>query len=109
SDASAFYDVFKKIFRSFAEVVVLLHERGIVFGDLSANNLIIDKTTHAVRLIDFEGAIRVGVDTPTYLYTPGFRDAKSVRKNTSGFEDDLYGLAAIMLYSIFPIHSLAAL
>lgn len=109
SDASAFYDVFKKIFKSFAEVVVLLHERGIVFGDLSVNNIKIDPTTYVVRLIDFEGSFRVGVDTPTYLFTPGFRDTLSLRKSNADFEDDLYGLAAIMLYSIFPIHSLSSL
>ena len=109
SDANAFYELFRKLFKSFAEAVAVLHDRGIVFGDLSANNIKIDPSTYAVRLIDFEGAFRVGVDTPTYLYTPGFRDAISVRNNNPGFADDLYGLAAIMLYSIFPIHALSSL
>lgn len=109
SDAQAFYELFRKLFKSFAQAVAVLHDRGIVFGDLSANNIKIDPATYAVRLIDFEGAVRTGVDTPTYLYTPGFRDAMSVRTNKVVFADDLYGLAAIMLYTIFPIHSLSSL
>jgi serine/threonine protein kinase len=110
ADTTAFYDVYKKIFSSFARAVSLLHERNIVFGDLSANNIKIDPSTFAVRLIDFEGAFRVGIDEPTFLYTPGFRDALSVRTNhTPDFADDRYGLAAIMFYTIFPIHALSSL
>lgn len=108
SDATHFYEVFTNIFTSFARVVTVLHEHGVVFGDLSANNIKIDPLTYAVRLIDFEGALRPRLDEPTPLYTPGFRDALRVR-TTPGFEDDLYGLAAIMFYMIFPIHSFSSL
>lgn len=86
-----------------------MHELGIVFGDLSPNNLKVDPSTYAVQFIDFEGAFRPGVDEPTYLYTPGFKSASSIRKNAQGFEDDLYSLAAIMLYMMFPISALSSL
>src|SRR6185503_14082569 len=109
SDSREFYEVYRKIFKSFAEAVAVLHERGIVFGDLSANNIKIDRSTYAVRLIDFEGALRPALDQPTYLYTPGFRDSFRARRNGPRVEDDLYGLAAIMFYTIFPIHSLSSL
>lgn len=108
-DTSHFYEIFRGIFTSFAQAINVLHERRIVFGDLSANNIKIDPLTYAVRLIDFEGAFRLGVDEPTYLYTPGFRNASSLRNNTPGFADDLYALAAIMLYMVFPVHALSAL
>jgi serine/threonine protein kinase len=109
SETREFYEVYQKIFKSFAEAIAVLHERGIVFGDLSANNIKIDPTTYAVRLIDFEGALRPGLDQPTHLYTPGFRSAARVRKNKATMADDLYGLAAIMFYTIFPIHALSSL
>jgi serine/threonine protein kinase len=109
SDTSHFYEAFVKIFRSFARAMSVLHERGILFGDLSANNLKIDPATYDVRLIDFEGAVRPGVDDATPLYTPGFKDPLRARKNAVGVEDDLYGLAAIMFYMIFPIHALSSL
>ena len=108
-DSRQFYEIFKEIFISFAQAVDVLHERGILFGDLSANNIKIDPLTYAVRLIDFDGAFRPGVDQPTYLYTPGFRDALSARKGIPAVEDDLYALGAIMLYMLFPLHSLSSL
>lgn len=109
SDTSHFYEAFVKIFRSFAQAMSVLHERDILFGDLSANNLKIDPATYDVRLIDFEGAVRPGVDDATPLYTPGFKDPLRARSNTVGVEDDLYGLAAIMFYMILPIHALSSL
>ncbi len=108
-DTAAFYDIFRKVFSSFTRVLGLLHERGIVFGDLSANNLIIDSSDYSVKLIDFEGAFRPGVDLQTYLYTPGFKSQSSIRADASDFKDDLYSLAATMLYMMFPIGAFSAL
>jgi serine/threonine protein kinase len=107
--SNQYYGIFKEVFRSFAEAIDLLHEHNVVLGDLSANNIKIDPSTYAVRLIDFEGAFRPGVDQPTYLYTPGFREALNVRRNTQSFADDLYSLASIMLYMLFPIAALSSL
>lgn len=104
-----YYEACKKIFKSFATAVDLLHKRGIIFGDLNAKNIKIDPATYAVKLIDFEGAFRPGVDTPTYLFTPGFKSEASIRKNAQSFEDDLYALAANMLYMLFPIAAFASL
>jgi serine/threonine protein kinase len=108
-DGREFYETFRRLFRSFAQALHQLHRRGIVFGDLSANNLRVDPSTYAVRLIDFEGAFRPGIDQPTYLYTPGFKSTASIRKDAQAFEDDLYSLAATMLYLMFPIGALSSL
>ena len=108
-DTGHYYEVCKKIFKSFATAVDLLHKCGIVFGDLNAKNIKIDPVTYAVKLIDFEGAFRPGLDTPTYLFTPGFKSEASIRKNAQSFEDDLYALAANMLYMLFPIAAFASL
>lgn len=109
SDSHAFFEVFRNVFRSFAQAVSVLHERGVIFGDLSANNIKIDRSTYAVRLIDFEGGVRRGLDQPTHLYTPGFRDPLRAREKNPAVEDDFYGLASIMFYSIFPIYALSSL
>ncbi|HEU5373817.1 MAG TPA: lanthionine synthetase LanC family protein, partial [Ktedonobacteraceae bacterium] len=108
-DGRKFFETFRQLFTSFAQVLHQLHQRGIVFGDLSANNLRIDPATYAVRLIDFEGAFRPGIDEPTYLYTPGFKSVASIRKDAQATEDDLYSLAATMLYLMFPIGALSSL
>lgn len=108
-DSSQYYEVYRRILKGFAQAVDLLHQKGIVFGDLNANNIKIDRSTHAVRLIDFEGAFKPDVDEPTYLFTPGFKSAASIRKNTQGFEDDLFALATSMLYMLFPIAAFSTL
>ena len=107
--SSRYYDTFAKVFRSFAEALTTVHAHGIVIGDVSANNIKIDPSTHAVRLIDFEGAARLGVDEPTRLFTPGFQDPRREGKASHDFSGDYYGLAAVMLYTLFPIAALAAL
>lgn len=104
-----YYETYKKIFKSFARALNVLHERGIVFGDLSANNLKVDSDTYAVQLFDFEGAFRPGVEEPSYIYTPGFKSNASIRNNVASTQDDLYGLAANMLYMLFPMGALSAL
>jgi serine/threonine protein kinase len=108
-DSRKYYEAFTKILSSFIQVVDMLHQHGVVFGDLSPNNIKVDPETYKVRLIDFESAMRIGLDDPTYLYTPGFKNPASIRDNGQSFEDDRYGLAAIMLYMLFPIAAIAAL
>jgi tRNA A-37 threonylcarbamoyl transferase component Bud32 len=108
-ESREYYEIFRKILRSFAQAVSTLHERGVVFGDLSPNNIKIDPETYTVRLIDFESAMRIGVDEPTFLYTPGFKSKASIRENGQSFADDCYALAAIMSYMLFPIAAIAEL
>lgn len=108
-ESRAYYDTFQNIVRSFLQALDLLHSRGLIFGDLSPNNIKIDPITYGVRIIDFEAATRVGVDTPTFLYTPGFRSTASIREAGQTVADDYYAMAAIALYVLFPIAAVAEL
>lgn len=108
-DAIQYYDAYRKICQGLINAINLLHDHGVIFGDLSPNNFKVNPVTYAVRLIDFEVALRPGVDDPTYIYTPGFKSSLSIRQNTQSFEDDYYGLAALMLYMLFPIAALSAI
>jgi serine/threonine protein kinase len=109
NDSREYYEIYRRTLKAFVQVVDLLHKKGIVFGDLNAKNIKIDPVTHTVRLIDFEGAFRPELDEPTYLYTPGFKSVASIRKNTQGFEDDLFALAANLFYMLFPIAAFTTL
>jgi len=109
NDGVVYHGMYKTICRSLCDALNTLHERNIVFGDVSPKNFIIDPATFAVRLIDLEVAVRVGADTPTDIHTPGFKSAVSIQHKTQGFEDDAYGLAALMVYMLFPIAALSAL
>ena len=55
-DAREFYRNFKTIILQLAEIVKALHQCGIVFSDLSPNNLILDPDSLELKIIDFEGA-----------------------------------------------------
>ncbi|HET9364991.1 MAG TPA: class III lanthionine synthetase LanKC [Candidatus Angelobacter sp.] len=108
-DTQKYYEVYRVLMQNLARAIAVLHEHGIVCGDLSPNNVKVDPETYAVQLIDFEVAMRVGIDQSTELHTPGFKSASSIRQNTQGIEDDRYALGAIMMYMMFPIAALASL
>jgi hypothetical protein len=83
-----------------------LHELGYVFVDLSPTNVLVDDHDR-VRLIDFEavqpiGAVRRIMGTPGYLHP----DARSVAERDP-LELDRFGLAALALLLVFPVHEVA--
>jgi tRNA A-37 threonylcarbamoyl transferase component Bud32 len=106
-ESKEFYGICKKIFINLLTAVNTIHEKGMVFGDLSPTNIFVDKTTMAVCLIDLEAAFRPGIDEAHDIYTPGFRAEYKGRKKQGSVKDDLYAVGAIMMYSMFPIVALA--
>jgi hypothetical protein len=109
AESEEYFATYRSIMLSFIDGLSKVHEQGIVFGDLSATNMKVDPVTHKVTLIDFEGAYRPGTDEPIELYTPGFRRSGLNSIQVATEADDLYGLASIMLYMIFPIAALGSL
>jgi hypothetical protein len=83
-----------------------LHELGYVFVDLSPNNVLVDEDDR-VRLIDFE-AVQPIDHVRRVMGTPGYQhpDPGSVAK-TAPRELDRYGLAALALLLLFPVHEAA--
>jgi serine/threonine protein kinase len=84
------------------EKIILLHENGIVFGDLSLNNIIINPDNLNIRLIDFEGAYEPGVDRNTNMFSPGFGKHSRKVKKTVDFSDDYYALGSFLIAMILP-------
>jgi hypothetical protein len=81
-----------------------LHEIGYVFVDLSPNNVLVEDDR--VRLIDFE-AVQPIEAMRRFMGTPGFvhPDAESTVKGDPR-ELDHYGLAALGLLLLFPVHEI---
>lgn len=113
SDSQSFFERYCKILGQLAKIVELLHERHIVFGDLSMANIVIknipDSDEVLVRLIDFEGAHEANVDIPAHLFTPGFSPDTFAEKGVTEREDDLYALGSLMLAGLFPMNQLLVL
>ncbi|WHT18323.1 class III lanthionine synthetase LanKC [Crossiella sp. CA-258035] len=81
-----------------------LHERGVVFGDLHPNNVMVGPDGR-VTLLDFELAAPVGAATRPPLGAPGYTAPPGV----GGFDVDHYALAALRLALFLPLNSLCAL
>ncbi|MET8765050.1 class III lanthionine synthetase LanKC [Lentzea sp. NPDC004782] len=110
-----FLRVFLAVFRSLTRAIADAHQREIILGDLTATNLLIDPDTFAVRVIDLE-ACRLAdsavsepdLQSSVELYTQGFSHSRRVA-GASTPEGDLYSLAAIMAYLVFPIAAMSYL
>jgi hypothetical protein len=110
-----FLRIFLAVFRGLTRAVQGAHERQVVLGDLSAANLLIDLETLRVTIVDLEACRLTEADDeePTLqeaveLYTPGFSHSRRWSAAPTA-EDDLYSLATVMAYFIFPIAAMSYL
>lgn len=74
-----------------------MHERGLVFGDVHPNNVIVD-ADGTVGFIDFESVTEVADALPQTLGAPGYR----APAGTVGAAVDRYGLACLRLGAFVP-------
>jgi len=99
-----YINIIKKIWGSLAEGIAKIHEMGIVIGDISMSNIIVEDAENGkVRMIDFEGAWEIGKDSPPNVKTPGFSSDKS--QEEYGKENDIFALGAIMLGTLLSINN----
>ncbi|MDE0151501.1 MAG: protein kinase [Bdellovibrionales bacterium] len=68
-----------------------LNKQGLVHGDLSLSNVLIDRKGH-IRLIDFGKANYLGSNIS---YTPGFTAPEILRGEKPSFESDLFSLGIL--------------
>ncbi|TQM36713.1 class III lanthionine synthetase LanKC [Pseudonocardia cypriaca] len=81
----------------------LLHERGVVFGDLHPHNVIV-RPDGEVCFVDFEIASvdqdeRVGLGAPGYMAPP----------EVTGFARDEYAMGCLRIAAFFPLNSILPL
>lgn len=111
---ASFLPKFSRIATNLIEALEALHEGGIVVGDISPRNVLIDPATERTALIDFEGAT-LGNDDPRFTVftkrwgTPGF--TKPGRATTPGArpDEDWYALGALLASAVVPVHPLTRL
>ena len=83
-----------------------IHELGYVYLDLSPTNVLVDDEDRA-RLVDFEAAQPID-NVRQFMGTPGYAhpDPRSVAERDPR-ELDRFGLAALALLLVFPLHDIA--
>ncbi|RKS06858.1 lanthionine synthetase-like protein [Nocardiopsis sp. Huas11] len=103
-ELSAFTERALAVFDRLERVLAAIHERGLVFGDLHPNNVMVDDDGN-VTLIDFEVAFdRSQEDHRAPMNAPGF-----AKRGLTGRAVDRYGLAATKLNTLLPFARIAAL
>jgi serine/threonine protein kinase len=98
------YNIFSDLLCGLKEI----HKKGVIHGDLSVNNIIVNKKGE-VRIIDFEGAFLEWYSKKLIpFYTPGF--VFDINKKTRDFFDDLYSFCVTLFYSLYgPINEIVYL
>lgn len=90
-----------------ASIFERLHSRGLVYGDVSANNIMVSKSNEftEVSLIDLDNLSYFGERTSAEVWTPTY-SAPEVAENFSppSFESDDFSLAVILFELITMIH-----
>jgi len=68
----------------------------------------VGRDMQTLRLVDFEAAVRQNHDANSNLLTPGFREKRSIHEMPD-FDDDYFGLGAVLMSMILPITPLLGL
>ncbi|HYR09513.1 MAG TPA: class III lanthionine synthetase LanKC [Longimicrobium sp.] len=101
---------FHPIATGLLDAVLALHHEGVIFGDLSPSNVLVDPATTSVRLIDFESAyVRDGSESGEFSSvwaTPGFKAPGRTRRGTLAPSDDFYALGMLLYSMLLPMQSL---
>ena len=92
------------IYERVETAVDLVHDRGIVIGDLHPNNVLV-KPDGGVVLLDFEASSPVSDWDRQTMADPGFMSPP----DRSGFEVDRYALGCLALYLFLPLPTLMRL
>jgi serine/threonine protein kinase len=109
NNAIQYYKNLIKIFINTLLAIKWIHEKGIIRGDISQNNIFINPDTLDIKIIDFEGAKRVGIDNDSKITTHGFTG--ELRKNsvTMEFFHDLNSIGLTFAALILPINNLVGI
>lgn len=102
-----FWQEYKRIFSQLARLLEILHSHGIVFMDLSLNNILV--VGDDLKLIDFEGAFEPDVEKPTFIFTPGFVSNKDLMRQEYRYDSDYYAFGALMLACLMPVNGMLTL
>ncbi|HKV94702.1 MAG TPA: class III lanthionine synthetase LanKC [Candidatus Angelobacter sp.] len=105
-DLQQWLTTFSSVALNLIKTIEILHDHGIVFGDLSPNNLIVKPGTNDLCVIDFEAAQQIGIDAPLVLYTPGFASKQRMSSGAATFAEDYYALGAVLSSYLLPLNGL---
>ncbi len=101
-DFEAYYDKCQQILRDLDRALACIHQIGYRFGDVSPANVLVTSEGGA-RLVDFEAASHRD-QPPIRMGTDGYTPPGDLLDSTT-FAQDEYGLNALALALLMPLHS----
>lgn len=104
-DVEHFIEILKTIYEQARSAIESFHERGILIGDLSPANIMVDPDSLRIHFIDFEGAY--DPEDPVFIpvVTPGYASRSRYHRFKPRPEDDWFALAMILYGMILPVQS----
>jgi hypothetical protein len=109
-----FVSKFRHVAGALIRMVTAVHERGVLLGDFSPRNVLIDRETLKMWLIDFESSVLEDDEAEVVAYatrwgTAGFMNPARASRNELLPEDDLYAVAMTLYKSVVPVNYLFTL
>jgi len=81
--------------------LMYLHYHGVIHGDIKPSNIIVQKETHQVVLVDFGlSAVKPSHDSTPKGYTVEFAPPEQLQRLNLVPQSDLYSLGLTMLYAL---------
>ncbi len=102
ADLSAWFELAHRVAIDLISKVQAMQSLGIVYGDISTNNLIEHESTGRFVLIDFETSFRPGIDRGHNAFTPGYAFAERFYRGIAEPRDDVIGVGAALLAMLCP-------
>jgi hypothetical protein len=105
-----FCSMFHSLATQLLDAVEAIHASGVIIGDLSPNNVLVDPDTLRVTLIDLEGAQCVDDDEAMNEFsrvwaTPGFRSEARGSAGRLAASDDFFALGMVLHGLVLPVES----
>lgn len=102
---------FRTVAEKLINMVIEVHRRGVLLGDLSPDNVLIDPETRDMWLVDFESAVLdeddLGQHARGVLWgTPGFMRPKRTEGQRLVADDDFYAAGMILYGALCPVNQL---
>jgi hypothetical protein len=99
---------FRQIAEALIGMVAAVHARGVLLGDLSPGNILVDPATEHLWFIDFESAVQDDDVAEVLRYatrwgTPGYLHPARRTRDELLPEDDLYALGMVLYGSVVPV------
>ncbi|NOT87775.1 MAG: protein kinase/lanthionine synthetase C family protein [Lysobacter sp.] len=102
ADLGAWFGLAHRVAIDLIGKVQAMHARGVVYGDVSTNNIIEHESTGRFVLIDFETAFRPAIDRGHNAFTPGYAFNERLNRPVAELRDDVIGIGAVLLAMLCP-------